>query len=68
MDNGLLSVREVAELLGVSPRWVWQRAAMAEAGLECRAFPRPIRLSAKLIRWRASDVATFIDALAGGTP
>jgi predicted DNA-binding transcriptional regulator AlpA len=49
----LLTVREVAERLGVSPRQIWKLRA---SGRLCT----PVRLS-RSVRWRASDIAKFID-------
>jgi len=60
----LLSVREVAELLGISVRSCWRLSALAEAGHG--TFPRPLRLSAKVVRWRARDVQAYLDALSEG--
>jgi len=57
----LLSVKQVADLLGVSPRTCWRLAAAAEAGLS--SFPRPLRLSAKCVRWRLGDLRAYVDRL-----
>jgi len=60
----LLTVRQVGDLLGISPRTVWRLSALAEIGRS--AFPRPLRLSAKVVRWRARDVQAYLDALSEG--
>jgi len=58
----LLTVREVAGLLGIHVRTVWRLAALAEMG-EGR-FPRPVRIAKKTVRWRREDVAGYLKALA----
>ena len=50
----LLSVRDVAVLLGCSPRHLYR---LVDAG----AFPKPIRLG-KLIRWTRSSIEQHLDA------
>jgi predicted DNA-binding transcriptional regulator AlpA len=62
-DVQLLDVREVAGLLRMHPRSIWRLAAMAEAGQD--KFPKPLRIGPKTIRWRLSDVQTYLAALAG---
>lgn len=59
----LLTVGEVAELLRLSQRSVWRFAAHAAAGLE--RFPVPITIGPRLRRWRALDVAEYLDGLKG---
>jgi len=53
----LLTVKAVANLLGVSVRLVWRLVAGGR-------FPQPIRLGARTVRWRARDIAEHIEALA----
>jgi len=60
----LLTVKELAAVLGVHERTCWRLAAMAEAGYG--DFPRPLRIGPKTIRWRLADVEAFLAALAGG--
>jgi len=60
----LVDVRELAGLLGISVRSCWRLSALAEAGWG-NGFPKPVRLGPKLARWRARDVAAYLDALAG---
>lgn len=55
-DKLLLSPTEVAELLGVSERWV--RAKATTPG-----FPRKVRIGGRLVRYRRSDVERWIDSL-----
>jgi len=59
----LLTVKELAAVLGVHERTCWRLAAMAEAGHG--DFPRPLRIGPKTIRWRLADVEAFLAALAG---
>ncbi len=58
----LLTVREVAKVLGIHVRTVWRLAAMAEMGEG--NFPRPVRIGAKTIRWQRSALETYLNALA----
>jgi predicted DNA-binding transcriptional regulator AlpA len=53
----LLDVRDVANLLGVHPRTIWQ---MASAG----SIPQPIHLSPRVVRWRLSDIEDHVQKLA----
>ncbi len=63
-DGVCLTVPEVAARLKVHPRTVWRWLARAEAGLLI-GFPPPIRLSAKVVRIRASDLENYLALLAG---
>ncbi|MGE0367185.1 MAG: helix-turn-helix transcriptional regulator [Phycisphaerales bacterium] len=58
-DVAVVSVREVAELLGVNPRTVWR---MAQTG----DIPAPIRLGERIVRWRLSDLREHLDRKAVG--
>jgi predicted DNA-binding transcriptional regulator AlpA len=60
----LLTVKELAAMLGIHERTCWRLAAMAETGHG--DFPRPLRIGPKTIRWRLADVEAFLAALAGG--
>lgn len=55
----LLTVSQVAELLGVSPRLVWLLAEQHE-------LP-PVRIR-RCTRWRRADVLRYIDGLATPQP
>ena len=52
MDK-LLTVREVANRLGVSSRQIWKLTASGR-------LPAPVRL-ARSVRWRESDISLFIE-------
>jgi predicted DNA-binding transcriptional regulator AlpA len=60
----LFTIKEVCGLLKIHPATAWRLSAMAEAGHG--DFPKPLRLSAKIVRWRASDVSAYIDRLSAG--
>jgi len=59
----LLTVKEVAAVLGIHVRTVWRMTALAEMGEG--SFPRPVRIAAKTIRWRREDLGKYLDTLAG---
>jgi len=58
-DVAVVSVREVAELLGVNARTVWRMAQRGE-------IPAPIRLGERIVRWRLSDLREHLDRKAEG--
>jgi len=60
----LLTVKDMARVLGIHERTVWRMAAQAEAGVT--GFPRPVRIGRKTVRWRREDVEAYIEALAAG--
>ena len=60
----LLDVKRVAAALGVHRRTVWALASQGLAGLN--NFPQPLHLSPHVVRWRASDLAAYIESLAAG--
>ena len=53
----LLDVREVAEILGIAVRSVWRLSATGE-------LPPPVRIGARIVRWRLTDIAGYTEALA----
>jgi predicted DNA-binding transcriptional regulator AlpA len=57
-DSALVSVRDLALLMGCSPNTIWRRS---KAG----AFPAGIRVSPQQTRWRVGDVRQALAALAG---
>ena len=59
----LLTVRDLAALLGVNERTCWRLTAMAEAGHG--RFPKPLRIGPRVVRWRLADVEAYLAALAG---
>ena len=59
----LIDVRQLADLLGVSVRAAWRFTAESDAGL--RDFPKCLRISSKICRWRLSDVQGYVNRLAG---
>jgi predicted DNA-binding transcriptional regulator AlpA len=49
----LMTVKQVAAVLTVTPRTVWRWVAQG-------ALPRPLRLSAGCVRWWGEDVLNFL--------
>jgi len=58
----LINVRKLSRLLGISERTCWRLSALAEAGQG--NFPKPVRLSARSVRWRLADVRRYVETLA----
>ncbi len=50
----LLDARRIAGLLGVHERTVWRLVSAGE-------LPQPIRLGTKMVRWRLSDLESFLE-------
>ena len=51
----MLTVREVAKIVGVGVATVWKWTAAHD-------FPAPLRLSAKATRWRSGEVQAWIES------
>jgi predicted DNA-binding transcriptional regulator AlpA len=58
----LLTVKDLASMLGVNERTCWRLAALAEVGQG--DFPKPIRITPRTVRWRQADVERYLAALA----
>ena len=56
LPDMLLTVKDVAELLSVNPRTVYRWSRQ-------RQLPRPVKLSRRAVRWRASAIQGFLDRL-----
>jgi excisionase family DNA binding protein len=52
----LLTMKEVAERLRISPATLWRLVAKGEV-------PSPVHLGARSTRWRAADIDRFIENL-----
>lgn len=52
----LLTSQQVADRLAVSVRTLWRLVAAGKV-------PQPVRYNRKLVRWKCSDVARYIEAL-----
>ena len=50
----LLSVEQIAALLGVSTRTVWRLASTFR-------MPQPLRLG-RVVRWRSKDISIWVEA------
>lgn len=59
----LLTVKQLAAMLGIHERSVWRLSALAEAGH--RGFPKALRIGPKTVRWRLADVEAYLATLAG---
>jgi predicted DNA-binding transcriptional regulator AlpA len=51
--DGLLRLRQVLALIPIS-RAAWY------AGVKERRYPQPVRLSARVVAWKVSDIQAFI--------
>jgi predicted DNA-binding transcriptional regulator AlpA len=61
-NQKLLTVKDLAAMLGIHERTCWRLAALAEAGQG--DFPKPLHIGPKTIRWRMADVEEYLGALA----
>ena len=61
-NRKLLTVKDLAALLGIHERTCWRLAALAEEGHG--DFPKPLHIGPKIIRWRLVDVEEYLGALA----
>lgn len=61
----LLTVRQVADLLGVHVRTIWRLSGLAEVGES--EFPLPIRITGRIVRWRRGDIDRYLKGM-GGSP
>jgi excisionase family DNA binding protein len=55
-DQDLLTAKQVAARLSISPRTLYRMVARGH-------FPQPVRYSRKLVRWPVRDLEEFLDAL-----
>jgi excisionase family DNA binding protein len=55
----LLTPQQVAERLSISTRTLWRMLAREE-------LPPPIRYTRKLVRWKAADIAAYLERLTPG--
>jgi predicted DNA-binding transcriptional regulator AlpA len=53
----LITARDVAAILGVHLRTVWRLAQTGD-------IPQPVRISPRVLRWRAVDIDAHVDRLA----
>jgi predicted DNA-binding transcriptional regulator AlpA len=56
MERGtkeLLTVKEVAAIMGISPRTVWEQSS-------CGAIPKPIKIGPKITRWHRQTLEKWL--------
>jgi len=53
-NRQLMTVKEVAEFLGVSVRTVWEQTAKGE-------LPQPIRIGRKITRWHRATLEEWLN-------
>lgn len=61
VEPALLRLSAVAQLVGLSERYI--RTAVAVG-----TFPRPVKIGARAIAWRRSEIETWIAALPAVVP
>lgn len=52
----LLKISDVSRKIGMGKSWIYDR-------IETGAFPKPVRISPGAVRWRESEVDSWIAAL-----
>jgi prophage regulatory protein len=57
----MLTVRQLASLLKLSPRTIWRWLAQGR-------LPKPVRYSRTCVRWKASSIRAYVEALPLGQP
>lgn len=53
-DDKLLRLRQVLQILGISRSTFY-------AGIRVNRYPAPVKLGARAVAWRASDIAALIE-------
>ena len=61
IPDALLTVKTVAQLVGVQPRTIW-------LWVKHDKFPRPKRYSRRMTRWRAEEVTVWLRSRSGAPP
>ena len=59
----LLTVREISRVLRLGQRTIWRLTSLSRAGVG--AFPQPVRIGEKTVRWRWEDVEEYLRKRAG---
>lgn len=60
--RAMLTAAQVADVIGMSEVWV------RKAGRVGIDLPRPVRVSARMVRWRAVDIQRWIEARGEAKP
>jgi len=50
----IMTVNEVAAMLGISPRTVWEQSS-------CGAMPKPIKIGRKITRWHRQTLEKWLE-------
>lgn len=61
LPSALLNIRTVVAVTSLSPATVYRRVADG-------CFPTPIKMGRGCTRWRAAEVAAWVDAQGAGEP
>jgi prophage regulatory protein len=59
MESLLISIKQTAILCGVSPATIWRYAKSHPD------FPRAIKISPRVTRWRRADIEAFVQKIGG---